>query len=297
MTATTGGIEATTPSASPRAREMWRLVEPYHGVIYFAPEARDVYRDTGLKGLTMGYFASRSAPMGAVGSETVLATFHNFAPAMVRRAIPAAWSLSSPEGALGARLRVADASLRRLLGNDAIESEEVAEAAVLAGRAAAAGEAPGRPLFATHLALPIPDAPHLALWHACSSLREHRFDGHVAMLTGYGVGGLEAHLLVVGANRLARDVIQPAKGWTDEEWDAGVEALRERGWLSDDAQLTDAGRAIHDAVERRTETLAQAPYDAIGADATARLHELLTPLRDRIIELGGIPRAYPMAVR
>jgi hypothetical protein len=218
-----------TPATAPSAREMWRVIDTYHAVLYFAPERADAYKEAGLKGGWMGYFASRSAPMGAVGSETVVATFHNFAPAMVRRAIPDAWSFSAPERVLEARLRVADASLRRLLGDDALESEEIAEAAFLAGRAAAAGDPAGRPLFASHVALPVPSAPHLALWHACSALREHRFDGHVAMLTGYGVGGLEAHLLLVGANVIPRELIQPARGWTDEQWDAGVEGLRERG--------------------------------------------------------------------
>jgi hypothetical protein len=299
MTTTTPGsgrTQAGPLSAVLGARDMWRVIEPYHAVLYFAPEAPDEYRDAGLKGGWMGYFASRSAAMGAVGSETVVATFHNFAPAMVRRAIPDAWKFSSPERVLEARLRVADASLRRLLG-DAVETEEVVEAAFIAGRAASSGEPAGRPLFAGHVALPIPDAPHLALWHACAALREHRFDCHVAMLTGYGVGGLEAHLLLVGAGVIGRDVIQPARGWTDEQWDAGVESLRERGWLGDDAELTDAGRAVHEAVEKRTDNLAQAPYDAIGREATARLHALLTPLRDRITEAGGIPPISPLALR
>ena len=118
MTGTTpdsGGTETASAYPSPGAHEMRRVLEPYHSVVYFAPEVRDLYREAGLKGYWMGYFASRSAPMGAVGSETVLATFHNFAPTMVRRAIPDAWSFSSPERVLEARLRVADASLRRLL--------------------------------------------------------------------------------------------------------------------------------------------------------------------------------------
>ncbi len=98
------------------ARRAWTLFEPIHAIVYFAPEAREQYAAAGLRGGWMGYFASRSAPMGAVSAEVVTAVFHNFQPAMVRRAIPDAWQFSSPQRALAARLAAADAALRRLWG-------------------------------------------------------------------------------------------------------------------------------------------------------------------------------------
>ena len=45
------------------ARAAWRVLEPYHAMIYFAPEAREAYAAAGLKGFWMGYFASRVAPL------------------------------------------------------------------------------------------------------------------------------------------------------------------------------------------------------------------------------------------
>ena len=39
----------------------------------------------------MGYFASRSAPMGRVGPGTVAATFYVFNPDLVAHFLPAAW--------------------------------------------------------------------------------------------------------------------------------------------------------------------------------------------------------------
>ena len=45
------------------ARKMWRTLEPYHGLIYFAPEATAAYEALGVHGFH-GYFASRAAPMG-----------------------------------------------------------------------------------------------------------------------------------------------------------------------------------------------------------------------------------------
>ena len=76
------------------ARRMWQLLEPVHAVVYFAPEAREAYTAAGFKGGWMGYFASRAAAMGAVPPEMVIATFYNFHPSMVRRAIPDAWTIA-----------------------------------------------------------------------------------------------------------------------------------------------------------------------------------------------------------
>jgi hypothetical protein len=61
----------------------------------------------------------------------VTATFFNFHPRMVARAIPDAWRFSRPERVLQARFQAADAALRRLLGAQ-VDSDEVAEAAELA---------------------------------------------------------------------------------------------------------------------------------------------------------------------
>ncbi|MEY2457220.1 MAG: hypothetical protein QOK06_2314, partial [Acidimicrobiaceae bacterium] len=120
------------------ARRLWRALEPYHGMIYFVPEGGEEYAAVGLEPGRMGYFASRSAPLGPVPADVVIATFFNFHPDLVRSVIPAAWTLASPKSILAARLRAVDRSLRRLLGDVVVEGEDVAEAAGLA-RAAAEG--------------------------------------------------------------------------------------------------------------------------------------------------------------
>src|SRR5579859_451368 len=109
------------------ARKTWRTVEPLHGMIYFAPEAAERYAALGLEGPS-GYFASRSAPMGAVGAEVVIATFFNFYPQLVRHAMDGVWSRTTPDEVLDARLDAADAALRRVLG-ESIGSKEVGRAA------------------------------------------------------------------------------------------------------------------------------------------------------------------------
>ena len=94
---------------------MWTLFEPIHAVAYFAPEARSAFERAGLRGFWRGYFAGRAAPLGAAGAAVVTASFFNFAPAFVARAIPGVWELITPEEALRARLAGATEALGRLL--------------------------------------------------------------------------------------------------------------------------------------------------------------------------------------
>src|SRR5580658_1912777 len=114
-----------------RARKTWRTVEPVHSMIYFVPEAAQAYEQVGITG-TAGYFASRSAAMGAVSAEVVVSTFFNFNPELVRSAIPGAWKITTPGALLAARLEGVDRSMRRVLGDDVLASPEMTRAAELA---------------------------------------------------------------------------------------------------------------------------------------------------------------------
>jgi hypothetical protein len=287
--------EATADGGSGTARRMWRALETLHMTVYFAPEPRDAYRRAGLRGGWMGYFASRSAAMGPVPAEVVMATFYNFHPRMVRRAIPDAWGFAPPERVLAARVEGADAALRRLLG-DWAGGPEVAEAAALARQAMDGQDPSGRPLFAAHATLPWPAEPHLALWHAATLYREFRGDGHVACLTVEGIGGCEAHVLAAGAGQLPGSFLREYRGWSDEEWAAAVERLKARGWVEDDGSLTDAGRAARDARERRTDELAMPPWRQLGPVGCARLLDLLDPPVRLVVGGGGVPFPNPVGL-
>ena len=131
------------------ARRVFRRAEPIHGMIYFTPHGADAYAEVGITHQRMTYFASRSAAMGPVSAETVIATFFNFNPVIIHQAIPAAWEIATPAQVLAARLVAVDRSLRQAWGDD-VGSPQVREAAGLARRAAerAAGRPQGRALFA-----------------------------------------------------------------------------------------------------------------------------------------------------
>lgn len=261
------------------ARKTWRTLEPVHGAIYFVSEAAEEYAALGIDDRMRGYFASRSAPMGAVTAEVVIATFFNFDPDLVRRSMDGVWVDVTPESILAARLRAADRMLRRL-APDAIDSPDTVEAAELARSAAvAACQRPeGRPLFAGHASQPWPDDAHLVLWHAQSLLREFRGDGHIVALTVEGLDGCEALVTHGAAGDVSPETLRATRQRSGDDWLAAEERLRMRGWLDPDLALTDLGRERRAWIERRTDELAAAPYDAIGTDGCARLRELARPI-------------------
>jgi Helix-turn-helix family len=275
------------------ARRAWTLFEPIHAVVYFVSEARPEFTAAGLKGGWMGYFASRSAAMGAVGPEVVAAIFHNFAPAMVRRALPDAWRFATPETVLAARLRVADAALRRLWGESTLASREVRDVASVMLQAATQLRADGRPLFAGHQGLPSPDQPHLALWHACTLLREHRFDGHTAALTARGMSGLDALITATVAKGLDPATMRSFRGWSEEEWGDGVRSLQERGLLDGDGSLSPQGTAMRDHVEEATDELAAEPW---RSGNLAAVGDVLRSLALRLQGEDGLVYPNPIGV-
>jgi len=277
------------------SRRMWRALEPYHALVYFIPETRQRTDALGLKGGWMSYFGTRAAPLGPVPAEVVAALFYNFHPEMVARAIPDAWSLSSPEALLQARLAAVDEGLRRLLG-PGVESAAVAEAAELGEAAARPTSTAGRPLAAANAALPWPSEPHLRLWQATTVLREARGDGHVASLVVAGLSPCEALVTASAAGGPPAEMLRAFRKWSQAEWDEAVERLRSRGWLDERGAITEAGRAGRAEVEWRTDELIRPTWDALGADRTARLEALALPIRAEILAAGGLPIPNPAGI-
>jgi hypothetical protein len=263
-----------------------RATEYLHSFVYFVPEADEEYQAVGLKAGRMHYFASRSAPMGAVGAGVTAATFHNFNPRLVGHFIPNAWTLADPATILQARLRVADRALHRMLG-DALGAPEVAELAGLARAATEPLQPDGRPLYAGHAELDWPDEPHLQLWHAASLLREYRGDGHVAALQLAGLSGLEAIVTHTATGRgFTPEAARLLRGWTEQEWTACADELRGHGLLDDAGALTEAGSALRQRIEADTDAMDEAAWLHLGEQRTARLAELGKAMTRQIVASG-----------
>ncbi|NYF57038.1 SCO6745 family protein [Micromonospora purpureochromogenes] len=277
-------------------RRLWQLVEPVHALVYYAPELTEEAAALGLATDERwpGYFALRSAPLGAAGPELVTATYYSFSPRMVAEYVPAIWSVADPAKVLDARLSGVDRALRALLG-DRVDSPELAEAAALARRAAEAADLAGRPLAAANADLPWPDAPHLALWQAATVLREHRGDGHVAALLTAGLDPTEA-LVSFAAVGAAPVEVFASRRWSAQEWAAARDRLAGRGLVDADGVATDAGYRLRDEVERRTDELAAAPWRALGP-AVGRLAQLLAPVTGAVVASGMLPARSTLGIR
>ena len=273
------------------ARRSWRSLEPFHAMVYFAPEAQQEYAALGYDvgaNRAVGYFPPRAAAMGRVGAGVVQATFFSFSRLAVEFGMAGAWEVASPQELVAARRRGADRALRRLCG-ELLDDPSVAEAAALARTATTGCHPAGRPLYGAHADLDWPAEPHLALWHAATLLREFRGDGHVAVLVAEGVGGLEAGVLHVAlGGGWSRRGLQGTRAWSDEEWDDAVHALAERGWLHPDGTCTDAGRAHRQHVEDATDRLSLPAWEALGEPGAARLCALAGPLSQAVVAGGGI---------
>jgi hypothetical protein len=274
------------------ARRFFDRFEPVHAVTYFAPEARTALDGLGFRGFWMGYFAARSAPFGVVPTEVVTATFYNFAPERVAKALPAAWEVASPSDALRVRQDSAVAALRRY----GVTDDEGAAAAELAEKAARSAPLDGRPLFAANAALDWPDDPVARLWHAVTLLREQRGDAHVAVLATLGVSGRESNLLHAAAGRVSKEMIMRSRDYDEAQWDYYRSQLAGRGLVDGEGACTDAGRDLKQRIEDTTDRLALSALDALGDDEVERLFLALTPITRKVVAAGDVPADTPMGL-
>jgi hypothetical protein len=265
------------------SRQAWRDLEVLHLVGYFAPEVTEAYVGLGLDP-RLAYFAGRAAALGPAGAGLTVATFYVFAPRLVEAALPAAWETTTPEQVVAARRSGVAAALERVVGHP-----DVAEALAIARDVCAALQPPGRPRYAAHAELPWPDDDLVALWHAATLVREHRGDGHLAVLRVAGIDPVEATVLG-GLYSSSTRFLHKTRGWSPEEYDAATDRLRGRGWLDADGDFTDAGRAARQQVEDDTDRLALTGWERVGPERTERLHELADPWRRLVLDAGVLPR-------
>lgn len=236
-------------------RAFWQAIEAIHDVVYFAPDAQQRYEAIGLKGYWMGYAASRSAALGTPAPDVVTALFHGFAPRIIERALPDAWSMASRDDIIATRYGLARDALAPVLADadvGRIGNELFAIAASL--------DYAGRGLAAAHASLPAPDDPVGLLWHAATVLREYRGDSHVAILTAAGLDGAAANALAVADGRVPSEQ-RERRGWAEDEWTEAYERLRRRAWTDELATITDSGRAARAQIEDATDRVSASSFD------------------------------------
>ena len=276
------------------ARRFWAAIEPIHAVVYFAPEPAEAARKIGLRGFWMGYFAGRVAPLGPVPAKAVAAMAYGFAPAMVERAIPDAWRFADPAAVVVARIASAADALRHHLDRAMIAS--LAELSGPLWEAVAGCRFEGRPLAAAWSQVTHPRDPVESAWLAATILREHRGDGHVLAAVGAGLRGLEATLTFVATGAITREIIQPSRGWSDDDWQQASHRLQARGLLDRDGRLTKTGGALRREVEDLTDRLAAAPVERLGETGVKRAIDVASLVSRCLIDGGVVPVPNPIGV-
>lgn len=267
----------TTP-----ARALRDAIEPIATICFWSEPVSKAYADVGLDFLA-GYVWGRASVLGDAEATVAAAAFGVFEPGLVaglydagRAACPLAQVRTAKEtGAVEA--------LHEVLG----EPDGLADAVAALRRGVAAADATGRPMHAGLLALPWPDDPLGQVWHACTILREHRGDGHLAACVAAGLTGLEANVLTEARVGWEPAAYTASRGWAPELIEAATDALTGRGLLSG-GRLTAEGVAFRDGVEQATDRSVRAAIAAIGDDLPA-LTKQLDAWAQAILDRGWFP--------
>ncbi|WP_040801601.1 SCO6745 family protein [Nocardia higoensis] len=280
--------------AATLARRLWEAIEPLHAAAYFSPHHRRISLDLGMSGYWMGYFAGRAAPLGAMTAAPVESMFFSFPARRVARALPEAWASADPATVLQARIATARLALSEYLGE--IPRHDLEQLASYLEIAADGCHFAGRPLAAGWSRVPRPDDAVAQVWLAATVLREHRGDGHVIACVHAGLRGVDAVVAHAATGAVTREVIQPNRGWSDEEWDISVRRLRARGLIDVGGRLTRSGGALRRGVEDRTDFLAADPVTALGRTGVEELIAIAAPISRRLFDTGAVPLPNPIGV-
>ncbi|MFB6572422.1 SCO6745 family protein [Streptomyces noursei] len=281
------------PPAAQRARSLWLMTEPLHAVCYFDDDCRALGKSLGLRGFWMGYFAARTAPLGAVEPAAATAVLGVFAPGMVARALPAAWSTVSPAHVLDERGTRAARALRTIAPD-----LDRSATALLPRLQALVDAAPdtGRPLFAANRALCDHADPVERLWQLATTLREFRGEAHLAALADRELDGCEALVLTAATGRVPEGTMREDRGWTEGEWAAAADRLHGRNLLDAHGNATAQGQEERTRIEAETDRLAARLLRPLSPADADHLLELLHPVVRRILAADVLPFPNPIGL-
>lgn len=285
-----------SPEEADKARRFYASFEPIAASVYFAPEVHQAFQAAGfgppaeaegclpLADLP-AYYTSRAGCMGQVPGEVVVAAFGVFSPDLIIPNVEQGWRTAECDTVLRTRLEGQTAALQKVLG-DRLGVDRATEILLRAGRAGSAG---GRFLYAGLLSLPLPPPGWGRLWRAADIVREYRGDSHLAAWVAAGLDPVEAGLMTEVFYGMPTKRYHSGRGWRPSQLDAGLDRLRQRGWIEGDPiRFTDQGQAFRDAIEAATNAQQQPILDAIGHDYEELL-DLLEPWAGAIVEAGYYP--------
>jgi hypothetical protein len=264
------------------SRRLRDVVEPLAANVYFAPEAQENYKGLGLSYIP-SYFRSRSACMGDVTGEVVVAAFGVFNPAIVLPAMEKARTVTVDD-ILDARQAGAIGGLTRILEG---VPDRIDRATELLRRGGDACTCEGHALYAGLRSLGFPGDAMGDFWRAADLVREHRGDSHIIAWTSHDVDAIEVTLLTELWWRLPLKAYVGTRGWSPEEIDAAVGRLIERGLIEGEG-FTEAGERLRASIEEATDRQERRVVEALGDDADELL-DLLEPWSKAVVASGGYP--------
>lgn len=286
----------TTPVSLDTVARLHQVTSAFHVFIYFAREGTDSYAQEGIHDRA-GYFASRTAAMGPLPTELVMATFYNFNPDLVASAMDGVWQTTTPDKMQLARWRAVAAVLDKTC-RDTLSDDELAEAVDITRQAVDGLRWDGRPLAAGNAAamrlLDHSDFAHdelIRLWQLVAIIREWRGDTHIGLLIAEPLTGVEC---TVVTHARQGGFTRASRSWSDEAWDAAVQGLIDRGWLVDEETLTDKGLERRRRLEDRTNELSRPIWAGMDEAKVNRLGDLLQGLVDDIAQHGYLK---PVGIR
>ena len=259
------------------AFESHRLI----GWIFWDERAIQNYAALGVPDGAGYYITTRAAPLAAAGTQSVVAAFYSIHPGFIEVCLDLCRQHTTFEAAAGARDAAVTAGLREY-------TPEVCDPlAALAGplwEAADALPVSGRVLFAAHRDWPRPaDDDLLSAWLAVNAIREFRGDTHWAIQIAEELTGPMAGVLDNAWRSYDGDWIPRSRGADDAMLADAYRELEARG-LAVDGVVNQAGIAYRQELEDRLDRMTIPGWQALGADRTRQLIELLEPVSDRFID-------------
>lgn len=249
------------------------------GWIYWDPIALENYRGLGIENGGVSYIVSRGAPLAPAGHQAVTAAFYSISPAFIEVSMQIAEATTSYEAIMAARNAAVVEGLRTY-------APEICDglAALAAPLWAAADTLPasGRVMFAAHRQAARPDDPLLKAWLAVNCIREWRGDTHFAVLAAEDISATQAGILHNAHLNYPKDWIPRSRGSDDAALEEAMADLEVRG-LAADGEVNDAGLALRQQIEERTDTICERAWRILGAERTAEFLDLVEPVGDRFV--------------
>jgi hypothetical protein len=223
----------------------------------------------------------------------VAAAFYSIHPKVIEFAITLAEQHASWNDIYDARNQAVAEGLRQFVPEIC---DDLADLRDELWRVADALPESGRVCFAAHRQAPRVDDPLVSAWLAVNCIREWRGDTHFALLTSEDISRVQAGIL--------HDAHLNYGGWIAQSRGASAEAiavafadLEQRG-LAENGQVSNAGLAVRELIEERTNELSQRAWQLLGSENTEKFLNLIEPigerLMDRIDETAG-PNWMPAA--